>query len=123
MILELCKGVHCVDLGKSFQTHIHLQNFVSTQPRASPLKFARSSRVTERPSALRLQAREGGAMRLRAGLRRCGPGSVRGAEEKRERREASICRNRVWSFAEVFESCTLQLVIAVPVGVYDHVLS
>ena len=43
MILEQCKGVHCVDLGESFQTHIYLQNFVSIQPRTSPVKFARSS--------------------------------------------------------------------------------
>ena len=42
MILELCKGVHCVDLGESFQTHIYLQNFVSIQPRTSPVKFAAS---------------------------------------------------------------------------------
>ena len=42
MILELCKGVHCVDLGESFQTHIYLQKFVSIQPRTSPLKFAAS---------------------------------------------------------------------------------
>ena len=43
MILEQCKGVHCVDLGESFQTHIYLQNLASVQPRTSPLKFARSS--------------------------------------------------------------------------------
>ena len=42
-ITELCKGVHCVDLRESFQTHIFLQNFASIQPRTSPLKFARSS--------------------------------------------------------------------------------
>ena len=40
-IAELCKGVHCVDLGESFQTHIFLQNFVSIQPRTNPLKFAK----------------------------------------------------------------------------------
>ena len=40
MILKLCKGVHCVDLGESFQTHIYLQNLVSIQPRTSPVKFA-----------------------------------------------------------------------------------
>ena len=39
MILELCKGVHCVDLGESFQTHIFLQNLASIQPRTSPVKF------------------------------------------------------------------------------------
>ena len=42
-IAELCKGVHCVDLGESSQTHIFLQNFVSIQPRTSALKFAASS--------------------------------------------------------------------------------
>ena len=40
MILELCKGVLCVDLGESFQTHIYLQNLASIQPRTSPLNFA-----------------------------------------------------------------------------------
>ena len=68
--MEQCKGVHCVDLGESFQTHviatvvcsnfhfsvslhvpfsqssfqthIYLQNFVSIQPRKSPVKFAAS---------------------------------------------------------------------------------
>ena len=39
-IAELCKGVHCVDLSESFQTHIDLQNLASIQPRTSPLKFA-----------------------------------------------------------------------------------
>ena len=34
--------MHCVDLGESFQTHIYLQNFVSIQPRTSPVKFAAS---------------------------------------------------------------------------------
>ena len=28
-----CKGVHCVDLDESFQTHIYLQNLASIQPR------------------------------------------------------------------------------------------
>ena len=37
---KLCKGVHCVDLGESFQTHIYLQNLASIQPRTSPVKFA-----------------------------------------------------------------------------------
>ena len=40
--LEQCKGVLCVDVGESFQTHIYLQNFVSIQPRTSPVKFAAS---------------------------------------------------------------------------------
>ena len=49
MILKLCKGVHCVDLGERFQTRIYLQNFVSIQPRTSPVKFAASvSGLTER---------------------------------------------------------------------------
>ena len=39
MNLEQCKGVHCVDLGESFQTHIYLQNLASIQPRTSPSKF------------------------------------------------------------------------------------
>ena len=43
MILEQCKGMHCVDLGESFQTHIYLQNLVSIQPRTSLVKFALSS--------------------------------------------------------------------------------
>ena len=44
VILELYKGVHCVDLGESFQTHIFLQNLASIQPRTSPVKFAASER-------------------------------------------------------------------------------
>ena len=40
---ELCKGVHCVDLGESLQTHIYSQNLASIQPRTSSLKFARST--------------------------------------------------------------------------------
>ena len=47
-IAELCKGVHCVDLGESFQTHIYLQNLASIQPRTSPVKFARSSGTAAR---------------------------------------------------------------------------
>ena len=45
MILEQCKGVHCVDLGESFPTSIYLQNFASIQPRTSLVKFARSPRT------------------------------------------------------------------------------
>ena len=45
VILEQCKGMHCVDLGESFQTHIYLQKLVSIQPRKSPVKFARSSSI------------------------------------------------------------------------------
>ena len=49
-ITELCKGVHCVDLGESFQTHILLQNLASIQPRTSPVKFARSLAMQPRSS-------------------------------------------------------------------------
>ena len=31
-ILEQCKGVLCVDLGESLQTHIYLKNLASIQP-------------------------------------------------------------------------------------------
>ena len=55
-IAEPCKGVHCVDLGESFQTHIFLQNFASTQPRTSPQKFAQSSVLTADEHALRCTA-------------------------------------------------------------------
>ena len=43
-ITERCKGVHCVDLGESFQTHIFLQKLASIQPRTSPVNLARPSR-------------------------------------------------------------------------------
>ena len=56
MILELCKGVHCVDLDESFQTHIYLQNLASIQPRTSPVKLdapelLEGHRVHRRPAA------------------------------------------------------------------------
>ena len=38
-IPKRCKGVHCVDLGESFPTHISLQNLASIQPRTSPSKL------------------------------------------------------------------------------------
>ena len=37
-----CEGVHCVDLGERFRTHIWLQSSASIQRRTSPVKFARS---------------------------------------------------------------------------------
>ena len=52
-ITELCKGVLCVDLGESFQTHIYLQILVWIQPRTSPVKFARSLAVQLRASCER----------------------------------------------------------------------
>ncbi len=36
---KLCKGVHCVNLGGSFQTHILLQKLASIKKRTSPIKF------------------------------------------------------------------------------------
>ena len=48
-IAEVCKEVHCVDLGESFQTHIYLQTLASIQPRTSPVKFARSPNECSRP--------------------------------------------------------------------------
>ena len=38
-ILEGRKGVHRVDLGESFPTHIDLQTLASIPPRTSPVKF------------------------------------------------------------------------------------
>ena len=38
-----CKGVHCVDLGESFQTHIFLQILASIQPITSTAKSGRFS--------------------------------------------------------------------------------
>ena len=50
IIVEQCKGVHCVDLGESFQTHIFLQNLTSIQPITSPVKFALHGARTRGPS-------------------------------------------------------------------------
>ena len=38
-LTERCKGVHFVDLGESFPTHIYMQNLASIQPRTSPPKL------------------------------------------------------------------------------------
>ena len=35
-IRERCKGVHCLDLGESFQTSIYLQILASIKPRTIP---------------------------------------------------------------------------------------
>ena len=51
-ITELCKGVHCVDLDESFQTHIFLQHLAWIQPRTRPVKFARSSGAASRSPAV-----------------------------------------------------------------------
>ena len=42
VLLDLCNGVHCGDLGESFQTYIYLQNLPSIQPRTSPRKVCKS---------------------------------------------------------------------------------
>ena len=34
----MCKGVHYVDLGESFPTHVYLQNLASIPPRTSPVQ-------------------------------------------------------------------------------------
>ena len=51
--MEQCKGVHCVDLGESFQTHIYVQNLASIQPRTTPVKFA-CSPCTDPPGAKKI---------------------------------------------------------------------
>ena len=48
MTLEQYKGVHCVDLGESFQTRIYLENLASIPPRTSLVKFAASRPATTR---------------------------------------------------------------------------
>ena len=53
VILELCKGVHCVDLGESFQTHIYLQNLASIQPRTSPTKTIPDTPIPTPPPPLK----------------------------------------------------------------------
>ena len=47
MVAELWKGVHCVDLGESFQNTTYLQQLALIQPRTSPVKFARSLAVQQ----------------------------------------------------------------------------
>ena len=55
-IPKRCKGVHCVDLGESFPTHIFLQNLASIQQRTSLVKFLvrKSFSVVVRQQAERL---------------------------------------------------------------------
>ena len=50
---ERCKGVHCVDLGESFPTHIYLQHLASIQPRTSRSTVADSNaeNAPRRPAA------------------------------------------------------------------------
>ena len=58
-IRERCKGVHCVDLGEGFQTHIYLQILASIQPRTSPLKFTASLAPSARAGPPRWNPRPG----------------------------------------------------------------
>ena len=53
----MCKGVHCVDLGESFQTHIYLQILASIQPRTSTVKFAEVASVLKRRASREAAAR------------------------------------------------------------------
>ena len=66
---ERCKGVHCVDLGESFQTHIFLQNFVSIEPRTSPVKFADFRRHKAGAMVRAQEERRGARPRPRRGER------------------------------------------------------
>ena len=61
MILEQCKGVYCVDLGESFQTHVYLQNLASIQPRTSPPKLGRGVSGGRHAAARAGNARDLGA--------------------------------------------------------------
>jgi hypothetical protein len=53
---ERCKGVHCVDLGESFPTHIFLQKLASIHQRTNLVKFLvrKSFSVVVRQQAERL---------------------------------------------------------------------
>ena len=53
MILELCKGVHFVDLDESFQTSIYLQNLASIQPRTSPTEPIADTPIPTLPPPLK----------------------------------------------------------------------
>ena len=57
-IAELCKGVHCVDIGESFQTHISLQNLASIQPARSELQSKWRSPSSSRSSPLQLNQQQ-----------------------------------------------------------------
>ena len=49
MIVEQCKGVNCVNLGESFQTHIYLQKLASIQKITSSIKFDRLAQKLSGP--------------------------------------------------------------------------
>ena len=76
-IRERCKGVHCVDLGESFQTHILLQKLASIQPRTSPVKFApRAEKLFNFGWVERGPRDAGGVGRRGAGRERRGAGGA-----------------------------------------------
>ena len=90
MILEPCKGVHCVDIGESFPTHIYLQNLASIQPRTSPLNFAGTSARSRRAEAdllARARGREGQGLSAVPHRDGAGPGGAAG-RAGRTRRDA-----------------------------------
>ena len=82
--------MHRVDLGESFQTHIFLQIFASIQPKTSPLKFARSSRLdplTPARTGRRTPAHVLTEVRPAAGPRAGGPrGAAGGAHPRYDQR-------------------------------------
>ena len=63
-IAEQCKGVHCVDLGKSFPTHSFLQKLASIQPITSLVKFARSPRKPFRAACFPFETLSGSLLLL-----------------------------------------------------------
>ena len=83
---ERCKGVHCVDLGERFPTHIFLQNLASIQPRTIP----KSSKVRALGN-LKLNFK---TSKLKALI--CSPGHARPARETLAARPAG----RPWDLAE-----------------------
>ena len=89
VILELCYGVHCVDLGESFRTSIYLQKSASIQPRTSPSKFGGRyfqydsivSLGSSRRHALPLRARRPSRGRSWSGCRSANFGIWRGVDQ------------------------------------------
>ena len=70
-IAELCRGVHCVDLGESCQTHPYLQNLASIQPRTSPQSLPDPSRCSSPAEPISASGAPNGPLehRRRAGRR------------------------------------------------------
>ena len=61
--------MHCVDLGESSPTSIFLQNFVSIQPRTSPVEFAAPR--TRSPAAAWAERRRATSARWAGGVSVC----------------------------------------------------